>query len=65
MKEPTRGAIDQNSPDALQKPKICNIIYTVKVIYLGVVACLQEKNNSDGRIMLVRVSCAKVLTRAS
>ena len=39
--------------------------YPVKVMYLGIVDCPQDEENFDGRIMLERVSRAKVLTLAS
>ena len=39
--------------------------YPVKVIYLGVVDCPQDEDKFYGRIILERVSRAKVLTVAS
>ena len=65
MKDLPMGPIDKDAPDALQTPSIFNRRYPVKVMYLGVVACLQDKDNFGSRIMLERVSHAKFLTRAS
>ena len=37
----------------------------MKVMYLGVISYPKDGDNFDGLIMLERVSCAKLLTRAS
>ena len=65
MKELPRGPTEQNAPDSLWKPRILNMRYPVKVIYLGVVDCPQDEDKFYDQIMLDRVSHAKVLTHAS
>ena len=65
MNELIRGEIEKNAPDTLQKPSIFNIMYPVKVMYLGLVYFPQDEDNFDGRIMLERDSCEKVLAHAS
>ena len=65
MNELIRGEIEKNAHDTLQKPSIFNIMYPVKVMYLGLVDFPQDQDNFDGRIMLERDSCEKVLAHAS
>ena len=65
MKDLPRGPTEKNEPDALRKPRIRNMMYPVKVMYLGVIACTQDEDNFDDRIVLERVWYAKVQTHAS
>ena len=59
------GATEQNATYPLRKPRVLNSRYTVRLMYLGVIACPQDEDNFDVRIILERVSHAKVLTRDS